>query len=112
MVRHVAPAAGLAALVVGAATLTTLLVGDGGPWASALTQSTPIGLTCGVLFTLVVTTADTCTAVRTAAHYGLSLEPTAARLPCIRHVAADTSGVTALQLPDSALHAIPRRRHQ
>ncbi|MET8411783.1 hypothetical protein ABZV34_27430 [Streptomyces sp. NPDC005195] len=53
-----------------------------------------------------MTTADTVTAVRTVAHYGLSLKPTAARLPGIRHVAADAPGATAFRLADSALHAI------
>ncbi|MFF4249391.1 hypothetical protein ACFYY2_33725 [Streptomyces sp. NPDC001822] len=108
VVRQVAPVAGLTALMVGAATLTALLVGDGAPWASALIQSTLVGLTCGVLFALIVTTADTVTAVRTAAHYGLSLKPAAARLPGIRTVAADAQGATAFQLADSALHAIKK----
>jgi hypothetical protein len=108
VVRRVAPVAGLTALVVGGAMLAALLVGDGAPWTSALTQSALAGLTCSVLFTLVVTTPDTVTAVRTAAHYGLSLEPAAARLPGIRQVTADTPGATAFQLADSALHAIKK----
>jgi len=108
VVRRVAPAAGLTALVVGGAMLTVLLVGDGSPVASALGQSALAGLTCGVLFTLVVATPDTVAAARAAAHYGLSLDPAAARLPAVRRVTADAPGATAFQLADSVLHVIKK----
>ncbi|MFG2480222.1 hypothetical protein [Streptomyces fagopyri] len=110
VVGRLAPVAGLAAAVVGAAMLAALLVCDEAPWTSALTQSALAGVTCGVRFTLVVSIPDTVTAVRTAAHYGLSLEPAAARLPGIRRVAADTPGATAFQLADSTLYAIKKAR--
>ncbi|MFE5144515.1 hypothetical protein ACFRDV_44095 [Streptomyces fagopyri] len=106
VVGRVAPAAGLTASVVGGAMLAALLVGDGAPWTTALTRSALAGLTCGVLFTLVVSIPDTATAVRTAAHFGRSLEPAAARLPVIRRVAAVTRGVTVFQLADSTLYAL------
>ncbi|NEA62357.1 hypothetical protein [Streptomyces sp. SID12488] len=108
VVRRVAPAAGLVALVVGGAMLAVLLVGDGAPVASALGQSTLAGLICGVAFLLVVPVPDTVAAARTASHYGLPLEPAAARLPAVRRVVADTPGITAFQLADSALHTITK----
>ncbi|MFB6837882.1 hypothetical protein [Streptomyces sp. NPDC056361] len=108
VVCRVAPAAGLVAVVVGGAMCAVLLLGDGAPWTSALAQSALAGLTCAVLFTLAVTTADTVTAVRTAVRYGLLLEPAAARLPSLRQVTADTPGATAFQLADSVLHAIKK----
>ncbi|WP_329272207.1 hypothetical protein [Streptomyces sp. NBC_01451] len=108
VVRRVAPAAGLIALVAGGAMLAVLLVGDGVPVASALGQSALAGLICGVAFLLVVPVPDTVTAVRTASHYGLLLESAAARLPAVRRVTADTSGATAFQLADSILHTIKK----
>ncbi|WP_330288250.1 hypothetical protein [Streptomyces sp. NBC_00576] len=108
MVRRVAPVAGLIALVAGGAMLAVLLVGDGAPFAPALGQSALAALTCGVVFLLVVPVPETVTAVRTASNYGLSLEPTAARLPAVRRVTADTSDATAFQLADSVLHAIKK----
>ena len=108
VVRRVAPVAGLITLVAGGAMLAVLLVSDGAPLAPALGQSALAALTCGVAFLLVVSVPDTVTAVRTASYYGLSLEPTAARLPAVRRVTADTSGATAFQLADSVLHAIKR----
>ncbi|NEC91914.1 hypothetical protein [Streptomyces sp. SID12501] len=108
VVRRVAPVAGLVAFVVGGAMLAASLVGDGAPVASALGQSALAGLICGVAFLLVVPVPDTVAAARTASHYGLSLEPAAARLPAVRRVTADTPGVTAFQLADSVLHTIKK----
>ncbi|MGY1498092.1 hypothetical protein ACW4TU_16075 [Streptomyces sp. QTS52] len=108
VVRRVAPAAGLIALVVGGAMLAALLVGDGAPVVSALGQSALAGLICGVAFLLVVPAPDTVTAARTASHYGLPLEPAAARLPAVRRVTADTPGATAFTLADSVLHTIKK----
>jgi hypothetical protein len=110
VVRRVAPAAGLIALVVGGAMLAALLLGDGAPLASSFAQSALAALICGVAFLLVVTVPDTVTAVRTASHYGLPLEPSAARLPAVRRVTADTPGATAFQLADSTLHTIKKAR--
>ncbi|MEU6224054.1 hypothetical protein [Streptomyces sp. NPDC047042] len=110
VVRRVAPAAGLIALAVGGVILAVLLVADGVPLASALGQSVLAGLTCGAAFLLVVPVPDTVTAVRTASHYGLSLDPAAARLPAVRRVTADSPGATPFQLADSALHAIKLAR--
>ncbi|WP_055523210.1 hypothetical protein [Streptomyces graminilatus] len=106
VVRRVAPVAGLIALVAGGAMLAVLLVGDGDSVGSALGQSALAGLVCGVAFLLVVPVPDTVTAARTASHYGLSLEPAAARLPAVRRVTADTPGATAFQLADSVLHTV------
>jgi len=108
VVRRVAPAAGLIALLVGGAMLAALLLGDGAPFASSVAQSALAALTCGVAFLLVVPVPDTVTAVRTASRYGLPLEPTAARLPAVRRITADTPGATPFQLADSALHTIKK----
>ncbi len=110
VVRRVAPAAGLIALVVGGAILAVLLLGDGAPVASALGQSALAGLFCGAAFLLIVPVPDTVTAARTASHYRLPLEPAAARLPAVRRVTADTPGATAFQLADTVLHTIKKAR--
>lgn len=103
---RLAPLAGVIALVTGTPMLAALIVEDRAPWPSALAQSTLAGLTCGVLSMLILATADAVSAARTAARFGLSLESAAAQLPSVRRLSADTPGVTAFQLADSALHAI------